>query len=441
MIQFFIKMSNSVIGKVIFLAIFLGMVFVLGIGGITEMNRSPDDAIRVGNKKLTMRQLDEVFKQETRKLSAIMGGQLISPAQAVEMGLLENVVRQQTNDMIMVEVKKELGLTASNASVQKYVERNPAFADATGKFDRNLFLAYLRQSGLSEKALAQKLQDELAAQHLINAIQRVSFAPNQMAKLAYKYQNEKRSIAALHVEIDKIAINNDLSYPIEGHCDDNQLIVECIHRLHRDEGHADADEKRQSSKIRLHLLLEAELCSLTLGLVPLLFKIAVNLVGKTEYLLKPEYRGCNKHDPAVQIEAAEGYDIETEDYCRYTDASADDDRGDEPAELHSRCSCYHNERIVREDGEQHHNGEINRSSCAEQLKGLLTVFLTEHLLTQLISAESAEHVEHGAGDKHAGVGEKKRHPDVVAVYYGAEHNERHRHAGTSAQQHSEHCLY
>ena len=207
MIQFFIKMSNSVIGKVIFLAIFLGMVFVLGIGGITEMNRSPDDAIRVGNKKLTMRQLDEVFKQETRKLSAIMGGQLISPAQAVEMGLLENVVRQQTNDMIMAEVKKELGLTASNASVQKYVERNPAFADATGKFDRNLFLAYLRQSGLSEKALAQKLQDELAAQHLINAIQRVSFAPNQMAKLAYKYQNEKRSIAALHVEIDKIAIN------------------------------------------------------------------------------------------------------------------------------------------------------------------------------------------------------------------------------------------
>ena len=207
MIQLFIKMSNSVVGKVIFLAIFLGMVFVLGIGGITETNRSPDNAVQVGNTKLTMRQLDELFKQETKKLSAMMGGQYISLKQAIEMGLLDNVVRQQTNAMIMDDIKKELGLTASNASVQKYVERNPAFADATGKFDRNLFLAYLNQSGISERALAIKLQDELASQHLTNAIKSVSYAPNLMSKIAYKHQNEKRNVTALHIETDKISID------------------------------------------------------------------------------------------------------------------------------------------------------------------------------------------------------------------------------------------
>ena len=207
MIQFFIKMANSFVGKAIFLAIFLGMVFVLGIGGITEMNRAPDNAIQVGHSKLTMGQLDELFKQETRKLSSMMAGQFISPAQAIEMGLLDNVVRQQTNEMIMQGIKKELGLSASNAAVQKYVERNPAFADVTGKFDRNLFLAYLRQSGLSEQGLAHKLQDELASQHLSNAIQGVAYAPNLMSKFIYKYQNEKRNVTALHVETDKIAVN------------------------------------------------------------------------------------------------------------------------------------------------------------------------------------------------------------------------------------------
>lgn len=206
MIQFFIKISNSIVGKIIFGALLFGMIFVLGVGGITETNRSPDNAVQVGNTKLTMRQLDELFKQETRKLSTMMGGQYISPAQAIEMGLLDSVVRQQTNTMIMDAIKKELGLTASNAAVQKYVERNPAFADATGKFDRNLFLAYLRQSGLSEKGIAQKLQDELASQHLTNAIQTIAFAPDLMVKLAYKYQNEKRDVTALHVETDKISI-------------------------------------------------------------------------------------------------------------------------------------------------------------------------------------------------------------------------------------------
>ena len=208
MIQFFIKMANSFIGKTIFLVIFLGMVFVLGIGGITEMNRAPDNAIQVGRTKLTMGQLDELFKQETRKLSAMMAGQFISPAQAIKMGLLDSVIRQQTNEMVMQGIKKELGLSASNASVQKYVERNPAFADVTGKFDRNLFLAYLRQSGLSEQGLAHKLQDELASQHLTNAIQGIAYAPNLMSKFIYKYQNEKRNVTALHIETDKIVINN-----------------------------------------------------------------------------------------------------------------------------------------------------------------------------------------------------------------------------------------
>lgn len=207
MIQFFIKISNSIIGKIIFGALLFGMIFVLGVGGITETNRSPDNALQVGNTKLTMRQLDELFKQETRKMSMMMAGQFISPAQAIEMGLLDSVVRQKTNEMVMQGIKKELGLAASNTAVQKYVERNPAFADATGKFDRNLFMAYLRQLGLSEKGLAQKLQDELATKHLTNAIQNVAYTPDLMLKLAYKYQNEKRDVTALHVETDKIVID------------------------------------------------------------------------------------------------------------------------------------------------------------------------------------------------------------------------------------------
>ena len=209
MIQFFIKIANNWFGKVIFGFLLFGMVFVLGYGGLVEQGRRPDQAITVGDKALTMQQLDAVFRQETQKLSSMMGGQYISPKQAMEMGLLDNIVRQQTNEMIMRAIKDDLGLTASNQAVQKYVENNPAFADVTGKLDRNLFMAYLRQMRMTEGELAKKLQDELASRHLTHAIQGLAYAPSEMVKQAYAYQNEKRDVTALLVDPAKIKLEKN----------------------------------------------------------------------------------------------------------------------------------------------------------------------------------------------------------------------------------------
>ena len=211
MIQFFIKIANNWFGKVIFGFLLFGMVFVLGYGGLTEQGRRPDQAITVGDKALSMQQLDSIFRQETQKLSSMMGGQYISPKQAIEMGLLDNIIRQQVNEMVMTSIKDDLGLNASNQAVQKYVENNPAFADVTGKFDRNLFAAYLRQMRISESELAKKLQNELASRHLTHAVQGLSYAPPEMVKQAYAYQNEKRNVTALLVDPAKIKLQKQPS--------------------------------------------------------------------------------------------------------------------------------------------------------------------------------------------------------------------------------------
>ena len=207
MIQFFIKIANNWVGKVLFAAILFGMVFVWGYGGLTNVARLNNDAITVGGKSLNMQQLDELFRQERVRLSEMTGGQYISPKQAIEMGLLDNVVRQKTNEMIMDNIKDDLGLIASNGAVQKYVERNPNFADATGHFDRNLFMAYLRQMHTNERGLAQKLQDELANQHLIRAVQSISYAPATLQQLMYRAQHETRDITAIRIDMAKIRID------------------------------------------------------------------------------------------------------------------------------------------------------------------------------------------------------------------------------------------
>ena len=47
---------------------------------------------------------------------------------------------------------------------------------------------------MNETMLAQKLQKELAAQHLANTIQELGYSPDLLTKLAYQYQNEKRDV-------------------------------------------------------------------------------------------------------------------------------------------------------------------------------------------------------------------------------------------------------
>ncbi|MDY6407397.1 MAG: peptidyl-prolyl cis-trans isomerase [Pseudomonadota bacterium] len=207
MIQFFIKIVNSWVGRLIFGFLLFGMLFGLGYMGFSQRDNFTGQVIIVGERAISIQELERVFRSETQKLSGLMGGQYISPRQAIEMGLLDNIVLQQKNEMVFDGVKDALGLTATNAAVQKYVENNPAFADVTGQFDRNLFMAYLRQNQVSEAELATKLKNELATRHLTHAIEGLSYAPDSVVEQAYRHQHEKRQVFALFIETDRIQLD------------------------------------------------------------------------------------------------------------------------------------------------------------------------------------------------------------------------------------------
>jgi parvulin-like peptidyl-prolyl isomerase len=162
MMIFFNNLGNSWFAKGIFSALALSMIAFWGLGGLSNNNQYANDAIVVGNQKVSANELLIAFNQEHQNLSQMLGGQYISPQKAMQMGLGDQVVQQQVAKLLSEQIKNDLGLTASNAAVQKYVEHHPAFSDALGKFDKNLFYAYLQKNKMSEPQLADKLQNELS---------------------------------------------------------------------------------------------------------------------------------------------------------------------------------------------------------------------------------------------------------------------------------------
>ncbi len=208
MITFFNRLGNSWVAKIIFGALALSMLAFWGLGGLSNVSTydTSNDAVRVGKTGVSTAQLHQAFEFARKRLSQFSGGTYISPTQAVNMGILDQVIQQEVAGAVQHQIGEELGLTASNKAIQNYVENNPVFHDNTGKFDKNMFYGYLMQSGLSETQLAYKLKKELAFKHLTDSVQGLGYAPEILAKAAYAYKNEKRDIDALLLNPENVTV-------------------------------------------------------------------------------------------------------------------------------------------------------------------------------------------------------------------------------------------
>ncbi|MBP5344021.1 MAG: SurA N-terminal domain-containing protein [Alphaproteobacteria bacterium] len=206
MISFFNKLADSWVAKLILAVLALSMMAFWGLGGLSNTSNFNGTAITVGSKKISINQLQRAFDTERIKLTQLMG-QPLTPKQAIDMGLLSQVIQQQINEALQERIHDELGLTASNHAVQRYVERHPAFKDNLGHFDQNLFNAYLNHTKMNQAQLAQALQKELANQHLANAIRLIAPAPDSLIQYWQNYQNEERDVEALLIKQERLAVN------------------------------------------------------------------------------------------------------------------------------------------------------------------------------------------------------------------------------------------
>ncbi len=207
MITFFNKLGNSWVAKFILGLLALSMMAFWGLGGLTNLNTYNNEAITIGKVSISTNQVIRAFEEERKNLSQQLGGKYISPAEAINLGLLQKVIQDTIVKNIKYQIKEDLGLTASNEAVQKYVENNPLFKDAAGNFDKNIFYAFLSQRGMSETSLAHQLKDTLAYNHLKDTIDSLTYSNKELTHLAHLYLNEKRDVQALFIKPSDLQVN------------------------------------------------------------------------------------------------------------------------------------------------------------------------------------------------------------------------------------------
>ncbi len=188
-----IWMRNSSFAGV-FKYIFLGLM-VLAVGGLVLMdvggfftgNMSSNTVVKGGGVNIGVIEFD-------RTLRRALSSQGIPPAEAMKLGLVDQILNSEIQNRLFTSEARSFGLEISDESVKRQISKLAEPLAAGGATKKEALQQILRTQGISEAEFVGSIRQEMA-----NTLLRAALSPPAtlssplMAKELYRYDNEKRS--------------------------------------------------------------------------------------------------------------------------------------------------------------------------------------------------------------------------------------------------------
>ena len=193
------KMKKGV-GKVVItiLAVLLIISFaVWGIGDMVTPGANHNQVAEVDGTSITQRQFQEQFQREMNRIRARVGN--IDAQQARNLGLADSTLDGLISRRLLELQAADLGLLVSDEQIIEAIQREPAFRNALGRFDRSVFQVTLANNGLSEGMYVASLRQDTQQDYIGGAITSGAAAPPQLAETIFRYRTERRSARVIKI--------------------------------------------------------------------------------------------------------------------------------------------------------------------------------------------------------------------------------------------------
>ncbi|MFT5488404.1 MAG: peptidyl-prolyl cis-trans isomerase D [Paracoccaceae bacterium] len=194
------KMKKGV-GKVVItvLAVLLIISFaVWGIGDMVTPGANYNQVAEVDGTSITQREFQEQFQREMNRIRARIGN--IDAQQARNLGLADSTLDGLIARRLLGLQAADLGLLVSDEQVIEAIQRQPAFRNALGQFDRSVFQVTLANNGISEGMYVASLRQDTQQDYIGGVITAGAAAPPQLAETVFRYRNERRSADVINVK-------------------------------------------------------------------------------------------------------------------------------------------------------------------------------------------------------------------------------------------------
>jgi peptidyl-prolyl cis-trans isomerase D len=162
-----------------------------GIGDIFANRGLTRPVLRVGELTYMPQEFDRDLRRRLQQFQ--QQGLDINAEQFAALGGVDQILGQQTSQMLLRHYADQLNLTIPQALAVADIQNNPAFRNAAGQFDRDQFLYVLNQNQLSEAGYVQIRRDEMRMQQLTGPTFAALSAPPVLSDRVYAYLNETRT--------------------------------------------------------------------------------------------------------------------------------------------------------------------------------------------------------------------------------------------------------
>ena len=166
---------------------------VWGISGRIEGAAGHDSVITVGDTSVSVNEYRLSYDRQINALSQ-QYGQRITREQATALGLDNQVLGQLLSGALLDEQARKLGLGLSKDKLAELTRDDPAFKDASGRFDRRAFDYILNQMGMRPEDYLSNRAKVAVRQQIVQAVSDGLKAPDALLKAVALYRGEDRTV-------------------------------------------------------------------------------------------------------------------------------------------------------------------------------------------------------------------------------------------------------
>jgi peptidyl-prolyl cis-trans isomerase D len=191
-----------------FFLLFLAGGFALwGIGdGSTGLIGGSDKAISAGDQSVSPREVAIEFDRTRRTYLPNT-----TTAEAMQGGLLNDVIGTMSREVLFRAENKDLGLTVTRAMQRDAIANEASFQDEFGQFSEGRFLQALAGAGFTEQEYLNRVDGVLQRQQLMTAVSQGLRYDSALANVVAAHEMEKRTakLSSFPVRPKSIATPDD----------------------------------------------------------------------------------------------------------------------------------------------------------------------------------------------------------------------------------------
>ncbi len=204
MLQVLRSSVGGYLAKIMF-ALLIGSFALWGVGDmITRFVKPERPVATVGGAEIAGPEVVQSFQRRVAQLRSQFGGRLTTE-QAIQFGLLDQTVQQMVAERLFDLESQRVGIAIGADLVRQRIRDEPAFKDATSRFNPVQFEAALRNAGLSEATYVALLRHDLARELMAGAVVAGVSVPAPLVDQLYRYRGEKRVAELLTIANASIA--------------------------------------------------------------------------------------------------------------------------------------------------------------------------------------------------------------------------------------------